>query len=114
MWYTAIVQTSTRTAKAPATGKGDQTTTYFYNTIDNTHGVQSAGKAATRRTLRPVLAPATGNCGNGPEDSEHQRPALRIPEEENDNSRGRSHRRDGPIAADYQFDAFGGMAIHRR
>jgi YD repeat-containing protein len=48
MCYATSGQTLTRTAKAPATGEGDQTTTYFYNTIDNTSGVQSAEKATTR------------------------------------------------------------------
>jgi YD repeat-containing protein len=43
--YNGDGQTLTRTAKAPATGEGDQTTTYFYNTIDNTNGHQSAEKA---------------------------------------------------------------------
>jgi YD repeat-containing protein len=46
--YNGDGQTLRRTAKAPATGEGDQTTTYFYNTIDNTSGVQSAEKATTR------------------------------------------------------------------
>ena len=45
--YNGDGQVLTRMAKAPATGEGDQTTTYYYNTIDNTNGVQSAEKATT-------------------------------------------------------------------
>ena len=46
--YNGDGQILTRTAKAPAAGEGDQTTAYFYNTIDNTNGVQSAERATTR------------------------------------------------------------------
>jgi YD repeat-containing protein len=48
MCYATSGQTLTRTAKTPATGQGDHTTTCFYNTIDNTSGHQSAEKATTR------------------------------------------------------------------
>jgi YD repeat-containing protein len=54
--YNGDGQVLTRAAKAPASGEDDQTTTYYYNTSDNTYGTQSA-ELATTRLLAKVRYP---------------------------------------------------------